>query len=61
MHWADLVLVMEGEQRSKIRKVYAHLDLPEMGVLHIPDDYEYMDPELVELLEEGIEACMASD
>ncbi|MEO6282516.1 MAG: protein-tyrosine-phosphatase [Dyadobacter sp.] len=50
LHWADLVLVMEADQKTKIRKVYQYLELPSIEVLNIADDYEFMDDELVEAL-----------
>ena len=48
--WADLVFVMETEHRSKIWELYRHIELPDIEVLNIPDEYEFMDEELVELL-----------
>jgi protein-tyrosine phosphatase len=52
--WADLVLVMEKEYRSKILSLYKHLTLPEIKVLEIPDEYEYMDEELIEVLTDKV-------
>ncbi len=54
MNWSDLVYVMEAEQRTKIKDLYRHLDLPTIEVLHIPDEYEFMDEELIELLTDRI-------
>jgi protein-tyrosine phosphatase len=48
--WADLVFVMEKEQRSKMLDAFKNLELPKIEVLDIPDDYEFMDEELVEML-----------
>lgn len=45
---------METDHRQKIEKQYRNLDLPTIKVLHIPDDYEYMDEELVDLLNDRI-------
>ncbi len=56
LNWSDLVLVMETEQRTKIRQLYKHLDLPNIEVLNIPDEYEFMDEELVEILNDSINA-----
>jgi predicted protein tyrosine phosphatase len=50
LNWANLVFVMETEQRAKIWGLYRHLDLPDTEVLNIPDEYEFMDDELVEIL-----------
>lgn len=50
LNWADLVFVMETGQRAKIWELYRHLDLPRIEILNIPDDYEFMNEELVEML-----------
>lgn len=50
--WADIIFVMERAHRSKMaRKFKRHLDGKRVVVLGIPDDYEYMDPRLIRLLE----------
>ncbi len=54
LHWADLVFVMETKQRAKIWDIYNHLALPDIEVLNIPDEYEFMDDVLVELLTDKI-------
>lgn len=56
--WADLILVMEREQASRIRKTYRHLELPDIEVLHIPDEYDYRDPVLIEMLMDRINAVL---
>lgn len=59
LEWADLVLVMESEHRARLRQQF-----PEEGrdatihVLDIPDDYAFMDEELVVLLKESVEALL---
>ena len=51
IEWADVVLVMEESHRSKIAKKYNDLLKGKRLVcLDIPDNYEYMQPELVQLL-----------
>lgn len=59
LSWADLVLVMEADQKTKIRKVYQHLVLPSIEVLDIADDYEFMDEELVDTLKVKMNALLA--
>jgi protein-tyrosine phosphatase len=56
--WADLIFVMEQKQRSRIREAYRHMDLPSIEVLHIADEYEYLDEELIELLTHKINSCL---
>ncbi|RIW12515.1 protein-tyrosine-phosphatase [Algoriphagus lacus] len=60
LNWSDLVYVMETEHRTKIRDLYGHLDLPAIEVLHVPDEYEFMDEELVDLLTERINQSLQS-
>ncbi len=51
LEWADLVLVMEQKHRRILRQRFGRTLVDEsVHVLEIPDDYRYMDPELVELL-----------
>lgn len=51
LEWADLVLVMERRHRDLFR---GHA-LPTVASLDIPDEYPFMDPELVDRLRAAIE------
>ncbi len=52
IEWADIVFVMEKAHRSKVQTKYrALLNQKRLICLHIPDEYEFMDPYLVELLQ----------
>jgi len=49
--WADLIFVMEKAHRNKLnRKFRAHLKGKRVICLDIPDQYDFMDPALVTLL-----------
>ncbi len=49
--WADLVFVMERAHRDKLSSRFrAHLGRQRIVCLDIPDEYDYMDPELSALL-----------
>jgi predicted protein tyrosine phosphatase len=51
IQWADIIFVMEQSHRKKIAsKFREQLRDKRLIVLGIPDNYEFMDPELVELL-----------
>ena len=50
LEWAEVVFVMEREHLSTLRTRFSHLVLPPVEVLDIPDDYEYMDVHLQEML-----------
>ncbi|HQV99872.1 MAG TPA: hypothetical protein PLZ91_06090, partial [Bacteroidia bacterium] len=54
LRWANIVFVMEQDQREKIWDIYKNITLPNIEVLNIEDDYEFMDPELIEMLTERI-------
>ncbi len=56
LRWADLILVMEPEHKRRLREQFPDL-IHELRVevLDIPDDYTFMDPELVALIRERTE------
>ena len=50
--WADIIFVMEKTHRTKLQKRFRDsLSKARVICLDIPDDYEFMDPVLVRLLE----------
>ena len=51
IEWADAVLVMEKTHRNKVAKKFRQqLKGKKLAVLDIPDDYEYMQEDLIALL-----------
>ena len=52
VRWADVIVVMERAHRNKLRKRFREaLNGKRVICLDIPDDYEFMEPALVRLLE----------
>jgi predicted protein tyrosine phosphatase len=55
LEWADLIFVMEKRQRniihSRFKEIYRR---KRIICIYISDDYEFMDPELIQLLEERV-------
>jgi predicted protein tyrosine phosphatase len=50
--WADIIFVMEKAHRKRLaRRFGRHLNGKRVICLDIPDEYDYMQPELVTLLE----------
>ena len=47
--WADIVFVMEYKHRDIVKQQFA-LNGKQLIVLNIEDDYQFNDPELVEML-----------
>lgn len=51
LEWADIIFVMEKAHRNKLSKKFrSSLGGKRVICLGIPDEYEYMDPVLVKLL-----------
>ncbi len=52
LEWADVIFVMERAHRNKLSKKFkAHLKAKRVICLDIPDEFAFMDPSLVRLLE----------
>lgn len=52
LEWADVIFVMERVHRTKLSKKFTtHLKSKRIICLDIPDDFEFMDPTLVRILE----------
>ena len=51
IEWATIIFVMEKAHKNKLgAKFKRHLNGKKIVCLDIPDNYEYMQPELVQLL-----------
>ncbi|WP_394781620.1 low molecular weight protein tyrosine phosphatase family protein [Undibacterium sp.] len=59
IRWADVILVMEEKHKSRLRAEYTRvLEFKQMHVLDIPDEYKYMDAELVEQLTHAVRSIL---
>lgn len=55
--WADLIFCMEKKHAARVEEKFAtELGDKPLIVLRIPDDFEFMDPALVELLRSELAA-----
>ena len=62
INWADQIFVMEKRHAAIIRQNYPDLMMDRSIVtLDISDDYQYMDPELIEILESRLAEYLDSD
>jgi len=52
--WADIVFVMEKEHRHKLQRRFKKHLKARLICLDIPDDYQFMDPLLVSLLQSKV-------
>jgi len=59
IEWADVVLAMEKMHRRKLNQLFkAKLRAKKIVVLDIPDDYSFMDSELVRILKVKVSRCV---
>lgn len=57
--WADMIFVMEEKHKSRLKAAFPRaLRHKPLHVLDIPDEYRYMDPELVDLIEVSVSALI---
>ena len=62
IRWANVIFVMEEKHKSRLVAEFSRLLVGKtIHVLDIPDDYKYMDPELVEQLEQSVNAILYFD
>jgi protein-tyrosine phosphatase len=50
INWADIIFVMDNQQRKRIQIQYRSLEISEIHSLNIADEYEYLDSSLVTML-----------
>ena len=56
LNWADSIVVMEKNHRNFIRKHFPEIyGTKKIVCLYIPDDYDYMQKELIEILKDKVE------
>ena len=59
LKWADLVLVMEQKHKQRLMTAFpGELRFKELHVLDIPDDYKFMDAELIEELTAAVDPIL---
>jgi predicted protein tyrosine phosphatase len=62
LEWADVVLVMEPKHKQRLVAEFRRvIGGKPMHVLDIPDEYRYMDAELVQLLREPVATLLGLD
>jgi len=62
IEWADVVFVMENKHRSRLKTEFPGLmQHKAVHILDIPDEYRYMDEELVDMLTTSVAAILGTD
>lgn len=55
IQWADVIFVMEEKHKSRLKTQFTRLlDYQDIHVLDIPDEYQYMDEELIEIMKQSV-------
>jgi len=55
LQWADVIFVMEEKHKSRLKAQFARaLKHKDIQVMDIPDEYQYMDEELVDLMQRSV-------
>jgi predicted protein tyrosine phosphatase len=53
--WSNKIIVMESKHKQRLKSNYqSELNDKDIFVLDIPDDYQFMDPDLIEILKDAI-------
>ena len=57
--WADAIFVMESEHKRELLRLFREeAQGRKIVVLDIPDEYELMDPELIDLITAGVRGAL---
>jgi predicted protein tyrosine phosphatase len=57
--WAHIIFVMEEKHKVQLKaKFPSILENKKIYVLDIPDEYKYMDPELIDLLQQSVSGLL---
>lgn len=60
IQWADTIFVMEEKHKSRLKAEFTALvRYKNVQVLDIPDDYPYMDEELIAILKQSVNAYLS--
>jgi predicted protein tyrosine phosphatase len=55
LDWADVVFIMDEDQRNSLGQMFpSHPALGRLVCLEIPDDFTFLEPALVQILEERV-------
>jgi len=54
IQWADIIFVMEQKHKNRMKAAFpGSMKFAKLYVLDIPDEYQFNDPELIEIIRES--------
>ncbi|MBT5019286.1 hypothetical protein OAF42_01645 [Planctomicrobium sp.] len=57
--WADVIFAMEDKHRQQLQSRFpGEMAYTEIHVLDIPDEYQFMDPELVQCIQDSVDGFL---
>ncbi|CAK7013282.1 phosphotyrosine protein phosphatase [Providencia rettgeri] len=60
IRWADVIFVMEQKHKNRLQADFSRLlEYKPLHILDIPDNYQYMDPELVQILQDTVPSYLS--
>jgi predicted protein tyrosine phosphatase len=60
IHWADIIFVMEKRHKQRIIENFRdNCQSKEIIILDIPDDYQFMDEELIDSIKRSVEPYLS--
>ena len=60
LRWADVIFVMEQKHKDRLKANFTRLlEHKSLYVLDIPDEYQYMDPQLIEILKDIVPSYLS--
>ncbi|MDP7020453.1 MAG: hypothetical protein QGG36_31935 [Pirellulaceae bacterium] len=58
--WADVIFAMDDKHRQQLQSRFpGEMAYAEIHVLDIPDDYQFMDPELIQCIKDAVGELLA--
>jgi protein-tyrosine phosphatase len=51
VNWAEVIFVMEKKHKEFLQRTFSLLSQDKISILDIPDEYKYMDVELIEMIQ----------
>ncbi|MDR9614836.1 phosphotyrosine protein phosphatase [Providencia rettgeri] len=60
IRWADVIFVMEQKHKNRLQADFSRLlEYKPLHILDIPDNYQYMNPELVQILQDTVPSYLS--